>query len=102
PAPATRIEGTTLYLRRSFTLGGVPRRVAVRAFGRGDVDVYLNGKLARGMNTRGPRNEDIAVTIQPVSPAAGIELRTGENVVAVMAKVKSGRVYVDVGLVELR
>ena len=94
-------EGQQVWMRRSFQLDHIPNGFAVRAYGRGDAEVWINGKLARALNHRGSKSDDIQVTIQPVWPESGISLRTGENTIAIRAFVKDGPLSADAGLVEL-
>jgi hypothetical protein len=97
-APA---EGQMVWLRRRFRLDTVPKAFAVRASGRGDAEVWINGKLARALNHRGSRSGDIQTTIQPVWPESGASLRAGDNVIAVRAFANSGPAAAEFGLLEL-
>ena len=95
------VAGSQVWLRREFRLAHVPERLAIRAFFRGDMDVYVNGLLVRGMNNRGPRNEDVGVTVQPISPEAMRAFRPGANVIAVSTEVKTGPLFAGVEIAEL-
>jgi glycosyl hydrolase family 2 len=101
PAPATPVDATQIYLRRTINLDRVPLRVAVRARMRGDAEVYVNGQLIRGMNHRGPRNNDVGITIQPLAPAAMSAFRIGSNTIAVKTTIRQGPIFCDLDLVEI-
>lgn len=90
-----------VWMRRSFRLDRIPRTLALQAYGQGDAEVWINGKLARALNHRGSRSGDVQVTIQPVWPESGVALRTGDNTIAVRAFINEGSLFVDAGLVEL-
>jgi hypothetical protein len=99
-AAVTPVMEKRIYLRRTFRLDGMPKQAAIRVYCRGDLSVYLNGRLVKGFSTRGVQKE-IGASILPLTPDAVATLRSGENVIAVQAEMKDDPKFVDVGLIEM-
>jgi hypothetical protein len=113
PAVGTPWATNEIYLRKTFQLKAVPARVALRVYGLGTCDVYLNGRLVRSVASRDREGQIYACDVLLVQSGAEV-LRQGENVIAVRcnaafpappARVAAARPvptarFVDVGLVE--
>jgi hypothetical protein len=82
PAMGTHWSGEELYLRKAFTLDAVPERVAVRVYGLGSFEVYLNGKLVKAASNRDRENEIYACDILLFQRGSEM-LRPGGNRIAV-------------------
>jgi len=100
-AVQTEADAAEVFLRRTFTLDRLPKAAAVVAYGRGEIEVYLNGQLAKRFAHRGPRDNVVGVSIATLTPAAAESLRKGQNLIAVRSVCRDDPKHVDVALVEI-
>ena len=82
PAVGTRWVTSDICLRRTFNLNAVPDRIALRVYGLGSCDVYLNGQLVKSVSSR-DREGQIYGCDALLFQRVGDVLRKGENVIAV-------------------
>jgi len=82
PAVGTQWNTDEIYLRKTFRLDAVPDRIALRVYGQGSFDAYLNGKLIKSASNREREMEIYGCDIPLFQPGTDI-LRQGQNVLAV-------------------
>jgi len=82
PAVGTYWNTDEIYMRKTFRLDAIPERIALRVYGVGSFDVYLNGKLVKSASNRDREMEIYACDIPLFQRSADI-LRQGQNVIAV-------------------
>jgi hypothetical protein len=98
PGAVVRTPWTTadIWLRREFTLPGVPRgKLRFVVHHDEDVEIYINGKLAGQASGFTTDYEPV-----PMTPDGRTALRQGRNVLAVHCRQTKGGQYVDVGIAE--
>lgn len=97
PGSVVRSEwkSNDIWLRRSFELKSIPRKLRLSIHHDEDAEVYFNGVLATKVTGYSTNYHLIRVT--PESVAA---LKEGTNLLAVHCKQTGGGQYIDVGLVE--
>ena len=84
-----------IWMRTTFALDRVPRRLALDLHHDEDVEVYLNGEKI--YSAQGYLREYERV---PLGREAARKLRMGDNVLAVHCRQTGGGQYIDVGLAE--
>jgi len=82
PAVGTWWNTSEIYLRKTFNLNTIPDRIALRVYGLGTCDVYLNGQLVKTISSR-DREGQIYGCDALLFQRPGDFLRQGENVIAV-------------------
>ncbi len=88
PEVGTQWNTDEIYLRKTFRLDAVPDRIALRVYGQGSFDVYLNGKLVKSASNREREMEIYGCDILLFRPGADI-LQRGQNVIAVRCSMAS-------------
>jgi hypothetical protein len=97
PGAVVRTEWRSgdIWLRTTFSLDRLPRRLALDLHHDEDVEVYINGEKV--YSAQGYLREYERV---PLGREAAKKLRMGENVLAVHCRQTGGGQYIDVGLAE--
>lgn len=91
----TEWRSNDIWLRTTFSLDRVPRRLALDLHHDEDVEVYINGEQV--YSAKGYLREYERVSL---GRDAARKLRAGENVLAVHCRQTGGGQYIDVGLAE--
>jgi hypothetical protein len=84
-----------IWMRTTFTLDRVPRRLALDLHHDEDVEVFVNGEQIYSASGYLREYERV-----PLGRDAARKLRVGENVLAVHCRQTGGGQYIDVGLAE--
>jgi len=82
PTTGTPWDTDEIYLRKTFRLDAVPDRAALRIYGLGTCEVYLNGKMVKTVSSRDREGQIYACDVLLFQKTTDI-LRQGENVIAV-------------------